>query len=308
MLLQRGDGFRLFTGYLVTAPEQQYLGYGQRAPRGAMACRRLDDSCLLDHNALPVRTPFAFRTAGDAVRTLANDVLPNGLDLSGVQDVSPINQFVIVPQKTWTEHVQELATMTRASYRAHDGKLYFEEVGQQSFTISEQDANFVPEGLVLLQSDQLRNDVTIIGELEPLVYVRDYFLGDGATSGLLPFRHSVQQDRGHGLSGGLHGVGAGADVVECHRSQRQGLGQRRPTANQRWPGDRQLRGTVGAGRRPHDAARTGRVQRRVQRHLRWHLQRLGRRSQLHRRLQDFAQRRQLLHSGTDQRRSAPALH
>ena len=51
------------------------------------------------------RTPFAFRTAGDGVRTLANDVLPGGLDLSGVQDVSPVNQFVIVPQKTWTEHV-----------------------------------------------------------------------------------------------------------------------------------------------------------------------------------------------------------
>ncbi len=90
---------------------------------------------------------------------------------------------LIVPQKTWTEHVQELATMTRASYRAHDGKLYFEEVGQQSFTINEQDEHFAPEGLVLLQSDQLRNDVTIIGELEPVVYVRDYFLGDGTTLG-----------------------------------------------------------------------------------------------------------------------------
>ncbi|HZM09232.1 MAG TPA: hypothetical protein VFC15_03365, partial [Candidatus Limnocylindrales bacterium] len=183
VLLQRADGFRLFTGYLATAPEQRYLGYSQAGAAWRYTLQALDDSCLLDHNALPVRTPFAFRTAGDAVRTLANDVLPNGLDLSGVQDVSPVNQFLIVPQKTWTEHVQELATMTRASYRAHDGKLYFEEVGQQSFTISEQDQHFVPEGLVLLQSDQLRNDVTIIGEFEPLVYVRDYFLGDGTTLG-----------------------------------------------------------------------------------------------------------------------------
>jgi hypothetical protein len=183
VLLQRADGFRLFTGYLATAPEQQYLGYSQAGAAWRYTLQALDDSCLLDHNALPVRTPFAFRTAGDTVRTLADDVLPNGLDLSGVQDVSPVNQFLIVPQKTWTEHVQELATMTRASYRAHDDKLYFEEVGQQSFTISEQDQHFVPEGLVLLQSDQLRNDVTIIGELEPLVYVRDYFLGDGTTLG-----------------------------------------------------------------------------------------------------------------------------
>ncbi len=183
VLLQRADGFRLFTGYLATAPEQQYLGYSHEGAAWRYSLQALDDSCLLDHNALPVRAPFAFRTAGDAVRTLANDVLPNGLDLSGVQDVSPINQFVIVPQKTWNEHVQELAIMTRASYRVHDGKLYFEEVGGQSFTITEQDAHFVPEALLLLQSDQLRNDVTIIGELEPLVYVRDYFLGNGTTLG-----------------------------------------------------------------------------------------------------------------------------
>ncbi|MGB8768423.1 MAG: hypothetical protein WCC92_02330 [Candidatus Korobacteraceae bacterium] len=183
VLLQRADGFRLFTGYLTTAPEQQYLGYSHTGAAWRYTLLALDDSCLLDHNALPVRTPFAFRTAGDAVRTLANDVLPNGFDLSGVQDVSPVNQFPIVPQNTWTEHVQELATMTRASYRAHDGKLYFEEVGQQTLAISDQDEDFIPEGLVLLQSDQLRNDVTIIGELEPLVYVRNYFLGDGTTLG-----------------------------------------------------------------------------------------------------------------------------
>lgn len=183
VLLQRADGFLLFTGYLAAAPEQQYLGYSHQGAAWRYTLQALDDSCLLDHNALPVRAPFAFRTAGDAVRTLANDVLPNGLDLSGVQDVSPVNQFAIVPQKTWSEHAQELATMTRASYRVHDGKLYFEEVGRQSFTISEQDADFVPEGLLLLQSDQLRNDVTIIGELEPRVYVRDYFLGNGAALG-----------------------------------------------------------------------------------------------------------------------------
>ena len=129
VLLQRADGFRLFTGYLATTPGQQYLGYSHAGAAWRYSLAAVDDSWLLDHNALPVRTPFAFRTEGDAVRTLTNDVLPNGIDLSGVQDVSPVNQFIIVPQKTWTEHVQELATMTRASYRAHDGKLYFEEVG-----------------------------------------------------------------------------------------------------------------------------------------------------------------------------------
>ena len=39
IVLQRCDGIALFTGYLATAPEQQYLGYGQ-LPRGAIFCRR----------------------------------------------------------------------------------------------------------------------------------------------------------------------------------------------------------------------------------------------------------------------------
>src|SRR5208283_4749669 len=183
VILQCGSGLTLFTGYLATAPEQQYLGVGHQGPAWRYVLQAVDDSCLLDHNALLVRTPFASRTAGDAIRTLANDVLPGGLDLSGVQDVSPVYQFSIVPQNTWTEHAQELTTMTRATYRAHDGKLDFQAVGLQSFTISDQNPNFVPEGLTLLQPDELRNDVTIIGELEPLVYVRDYFLGDGTTLG-----------------------------------------------------------------------------------------------------------------------------
>ena len=91
VILQRGDGFRLFTGYLVTAPEQQYLGYGP-TPTWRYLLRRVDDSCLLDHNQLPARANFISRTAGAALKTLTNDVLPGGLDESGVQDVSAANR------------------------------------------------------------------------------------------------------------------------------------------------------------------------------------------------------------------------
>lgn len=88
VILQRGDGFRLFTGYLATAPEQQYLGYGQ-LPAWRYILQAIDDSCLLDQNALPARTPFAWRTAGNALQTLANDVRAGGLDESGVQERQP---------------------------------------------------------------------------------------------------------------------------------------------------------------------------------------------------------------------------
>ncbi|HEY1731572.1 MAG TPA: hypothetical protein VGG15_07475 [Terriglobales bacterium] len=180
VVLQRGDGLRLFTGYLNVVPEREYLGRGQ-LPAWRVVLHAVDDSGLLDHNVLPVRTPFASRTAGDALKTLTNDVLPGGFDESGVLDVSSIYQCGIVPQKSWTNHAQELATLARATYRAHDGKLLFQPLGQQSFTISEQDPNFVPTALTLQQPDELHNDVTIVGELEPVTYVRDYFLGSGGT-------------------------------------------------------------------------------------------------------------------------------
>jgi hypothetical protein len=180
VVLQRSDGLTLFTGYLTTAPEQQYLGCGQ-VPAWRYTLRATDDSCLLDHNELPARTPFASRTSGNALTTLANDVLPGVFDESGVEDVSVVNQFVVVPQKGWTWNAQELALMSRAMYRAHDGELDFQPLGQASFTISDQDSNFDPTALTLLQPDKLSNDVTIVGEMEPLNYVRDYFLGDGTT-------------------------------------------------------------------------------------------------------------------------------
>ena len=180
VILQRGDGSSLFTGYLTMPPEQEYLGCGQLSA-WRYVLTAADDSCLLDRNVLPPRTPFASRTAGNALATLANDVLTGGLDESGVLDVSSLYQFPIVSQKGWTANAQEIALATRATYRAHDAKLDFQPVGQQSFIISEQDPNFDSSALTLSQPEKLVNDVTLVGEIEPLTYVRDYFLGNGAT-------------------------------------------------------------------------------------------------------------------------------
>ena len=183
VVLQRDDGYKLFTGYLTAAPQQQYLGSTQTGAVWRYALAAKDDSWLLDHNAPTVRTPFVYRTAGDALRTITNDVLPGGLDLSGVQELGYVHQYVASSQRSWSEQAQELATMERACYRAHDGKLVFQAVGQQSFTISDQDGKFSPNGLTLSQPDRLENDATIVGEPEPTTYVRDYFIGDGTTLG-----------------------------------------------------------------------------------------------------------------------------
>ncbi len=183
VILQRDDGYKLFTGYLTAAPQQQYLGKTQTGPVWRYALAALDDSWLLDRNAPTARAPLVYRTAGDALRTITNDVLPGVLDLSGVQDLGYVNQYAASSQRPWSEHAQELATRERASYRVHDGRLVFQPVGQQSFAIDEHDAQFSPQGLTLGQPDLLGNDATIVGELEPTTYVRDYFIGDNTTLG-----------------------------------------------------------------------------------------------------------------------------
>jgi hypothetical protein len=181
--LQRDDGYKLFTGYLTAAPQQQYLGSAQAGSVWRYGLAAIDDSWLLDHNAPTARTPFVYRTAGDGLRTITNDVLPGVLDVSGVQGLGYVNQYEASSQASWSELAQDLATRERACYRAHDGKLTFHAVGQLGFTIDEQDAKFSPEGLSITQPDLLGNDATIVGELEPTTYVRDYFIGNGTTLG-----------------------------------------------------------------------------------------------------------------------------
>ena len=114
VVLQRDDGYKLFTGYLTAAPQQQYLGSTQTGAVWRYGLAAADDSWLLEHNAPTARTPFVYRTAGDALRTITNDVLPGVLDVSGVQDLGYVNQYVVSSQKSWSEQAQQLATMERA--------------------------------------------------------------------------------------------------------------------------------------------------------------------------------------------------
>lgn len=183
VILQRDDGYKLFTGYLSAAPQQEYLGNTQTGAVWRYGLAAVDDSWLLGHNAPTPRTPFTYRTAGDGLRTITNDVLPGVLDVSGVQDLGYVNQFAVSSQKSWQEHALELATRERACCRVHDGKLVFQPAGQQNFTVDERDATFLPEGLTVAQPDKLGNDATIAGEPEPTTYVRDYFIGDGVSLG-----------------------------------------------------------------------------------------------------------------------------
>ena len=179
VMLGKTNGHDVFTGYLTQAPVFEYLGWGQRGPVYRYNLVARSDESALDRKRLPNRSPFVDRGGGNALRQLAEDLLPGVFDTSAMQDVDTLLWYPADPQKKWSQHAAEIALQARGSYRATGGVLSFLPVGGVMHAITEGDPNFSADGLSLQPSDGLMNDVTVVGMTEPQDYVKDYFVGDG---------------------------------------------------------------------------------------------------------------------------------
>ena len=177
--LGKTNGSDVFTGYVTSAPQYEYLGWGEQGPVYRYNVIAQSDEVLLDQKALPNRSPFVDRSAGNALRQLAEDLLPGWFDTSAVQDVDTLATYAVNPQKSFSFHVAEISLAARASFRTMDAAIVLAPVGMASYALNESDANFSPEGLWLNSPSVSINDLTVIGENEPQAYVRDYFAGDG---------------------------------------------------------------------------------------------------------------------------------
>jgi len=179
--LGKANGSDVFTGYIIGAPAYEYLGWGQQGPVYRYNVVAQSDEVLLDQKALPNRSPFVDRSAGDVLRQLAQDLLPGFFDTSAVQDVDTLAAFTVNSQKSFSFHTAEIALAARASFRSLNGALILAPVGASTYALNESDANFSPSGLSLSNPNLLVNQLTAIGQTEPQAYVRDYFVGDGLT-------------------------------------------------------------------------------------------------------------------------------
>jgi len=177
--LGKTNGSDVFTGYVTAAPQYEYLGWGEEGPVYRYNVVAQSDEILLDRKALPNRSPFVERSAGNALQRLAQDLLPGWFDTSAVQDVDTLATYAVNPQENFSFHAAEIALSARASFQAMDGALILAPVGAASYALNESDENFSPEGLWLNSPYLLVNELTVIGAEEPQAYVRDYFVGDG---------------------------------------------------------------------------------------------------------------------------------
>ncbi len=175
------DGQDIFTGYLTEPPVFEYLGWGEQGPVYRYNLIAQSDEALLDEKRLPERCPFVERSAGNALRQLTQDLLPGVFNTSQVQELDMLAWWASDPQKTWAQEAAEIAIQARASYYLLNGAMVFSPVGTNVYALNESDSNFSPDGLKLQPVNALVNDVTVIGQIEPQPYVKDYFVGDGLT-------------------------------------------------------------------------------------------------------------------------------
>jgi hypothetical protein len=177
--LGKTNGSDVFTGYVTEAPQYEYLGWGEQGPVYRYNVVAQSDEVLLDQKALPNRSPFVDRSAGNALRQLAQDLLPGWFDTGAVQDVDTLASYAVNPQMNFSFHAAEIALAARGSFRTMNGALILAPVGAAAYALNESDTNFSPEGLWLSSPNLLANELTVIGLNEPQAYVRDYFVGDG---------------------------------------------------------------------------------------------------------------------------------
>ncbi|MGA7402627.1 MAG: hypothetical protein WBW38_21590 [Candidatus Sulfotelmatobacter sp.] len=177
--LGKTNGSDVFTGYVIAAPQYEYLGWGEQGPVYRYNVAAQSDEVLLDQKALPNRSPFVDRSAGNALRQLAQDLLPELFNVSAVQNLDPLASYEVNPQKSFSFHAAEIAVASRAGFRTMNGALILAPLGVAVYALNESDANFSPAGLCLNSPNLLVNDVTVIGQDEPQALVRDYFAGDG---------------------------------------------------------------------------------------------------------------------------------
>ena len=175
------NGTFLFTGYLPSAAEPVFVGYGSAGPHYRVLVNAVSEDWLLNRDAVPQTTPLLGQTAGEMVGILTNRVNPYLVQMNGLEDIGTVGFFEPMPSLPWSENVAALANQARAAYRVLNGQLTLAPVGSTVHAMDDTIGTFDFSMVDAADAKQVVNDVTITGLSEPLQYVTELFEGDGAT-------------------------------------------------------------------------------------------------------------------------------
>jgi hypothetical protein len=178
------DGTYYFTGYIAVTPLPEYAGMAIEGPRYRIAIQALSDELLLDQNLMPPSTGATGENAGTLMTRLVTSTGVTVLSTQGLSLSAPVSYFAPDPGSSWSKSAGQVASMTRAAYRAVNGALTVSSVQSVVHPLNETNGslNLAALGFTASAKRALANDVTVCGEHEPVAYVSEYFLGDGVTT------------------------------------------------------------------------------------------------------------------------------
>jgi hypothetical protein len=184
ILVTGDDGTYYFTGYIAVTPLPEYAGLALEGPRYRIAIQALSDELLLDQNLMAPSKGATGETAGALLTTLVNRTGVTSLSTAGLSLSTAISNFAPDSGATWSKSAGQVASMARAAYRAVNGALTVSPVQTTLHPLNETDGSLNLATLSFTASVKraLANDMTVCGEHEPVAYVTEYFLGDGATT------------------------------------------------------------------------------------------------------------------------------
>lgn len=178
------DGTVYFSGYIAATPMPLYAGAGIRGPAYCMTIQAPSDEILLDQLLMPPTKATGGGTAGALMSRLVTRTGSTLISTQGLTLSTAISDFVPAPGSLWSKSAGQVAGMARAAYRAVNGALILSSVQSTVHMLNETDGTLNLDSLALTVGVKraLANDVTVCGEIEPVAYATEYFLGDGITT------------------------------------------------------------------------------------------------------------------------------
>jgi hypothetical protein len=173
-----------FTGYIAVSPLPEYVGLGMEGPRYRLMIQALSDELLLDQLLMPPSAGVSGATAGAILSALVLHAGSTALSAQSLSLTAPVSYFSPSLGAKWSISAGQVASQSRAAYRALSGALSLTYVGSTIHPLNETDGTLTLVNLSFSGGAKrvLANDVTVCGEHEPVAYVTEYFLGDGVTS------------------------------------------------------------------------------------------------------------------------------
>ncbi len=178
------DGTTYFTGYVAVSPLPEYAGMGIDGPRFRLALQAISDEILLDQVLMPPSAGIAEDNAGTLLASLVAHTGSASLAARTTSLSRIMGAFAPEPGASWSKSAGQAASMARAGYRALNGAVTLSSVQSTVHPLNETDGSLNLGNLAFTASVKraLANDVTVCGENEPVAFVTEYFLGDGATT------------------------------------------------------------------------------------------------------------------------------